>query len=206
MTEEIDDPADFILHHKLAPQNLIIVDVEEEPVNSREELDFISQPCVSDHHCDINMIRFRYTYINRQNGLLRIQPDGKVCVDGDVCGKDTWFQVIHSFKDNTYRIISIQDVAQKVLYMDGDNLKTRDYKPMTDIDSRDTMFNFMVMGNNCWEIVAISTGHVLRFDLETGEYLPEEKRDQVSPPIFCNPDIGPGFQMYSPKSIKVTTV
>ncbi|XP_069122170.1 uncharacterized protein [Argopecten irradians] len=169
MTEEIDDPADFILHHKLAPQNLIIVDVE---------VSHLSFKTFSD-----------------QTELIPTPGE-----------QGAWFQVIHSFKDNTYRIISIQDVAQKVLYMDGDNLKTRDYKPMTDINSRDTMFNFMVMGNNCWEIVAIPTGHVLRFDLETGEYLPEEKRDQVSPPIFCNPDIGPGFQMYSPKSIKVTTV
>ncbi|XP_060078015.1 uncharacterized protein LOC132557537 [Ylistrum balloti] len=205
---EIDFPADFILQHKLDPENLHILDVTQVPVDTWELLNYAAKPSVSDNHYESQVLRFRYAYAERRNGLLKIQHDGQVCVNGEVCDKDTFFKVIHDFSDNYYQIIGITDQNQnKVLYMDGINLKTREYKHGYDDNSLDTRFVFELIGNNSWKIMAKETGHVIEFDLETGMYLPKKADDQkASPPIFCNPDVGPRLQAYVPVQMKITTV
>ncbi|XP_033731204.1 uncharacterized protein LOC117320826 [Pecten maximus] len=207
MDEVINNPSDFISNRKLAPENLHIVDIEEELVDSQEFYN-ITQSFVSDNHCETFLLRFRYAYADRSNGLLKVQPDGQVCVNGEVCDKNTWFKVIHSFEDSSYRIICIEGENQnKVLYMDRNYLKTREYIHGHDDYSKETQFDFVRKANNSWEISARTTGHILKFDKETGMYLPQPTNDQVDcPALFCDPDIGPKFKVYIPKWIKVTTV
>ncbi|XP_021355317.1 uncharacterized protein LOC110451554 [Mizuhopecten yessoensis] len=206
MAYVIDNPGDYLLEHNLAEEKLQIVDIEEVPVDSQDVWNKVTRSCVPDDHFENHYLRFRYTYAERPNGLLMIQQDGQVSVNGGLCQEDTLFKVMQNFSENSYQIIAIHGKNQnKILYMDGLNLKTREFKHGFDDNRPDTQFDFDVKGDNSWKIKSKETGHVLQFDTETGLYLPPG--DQVdSPPLFCNPDIGPRFTAFIPTQMKVTTV
>lgn len=207
---EIDNPGDFIFQYQLNNSSLHIVDIEEVEVNTKELWEAATSECVSDHHESSQTLRFRYTYVDRQNGLLAIQDDGQVCVNGGLLDKETFFKVTHDEYNSCYQIICIKGRNQnKILYMDGVNLKTREYQHGKDEESTDTQFHFDVMGENCWEIRSKLTGKLLQFDTSTGAYVPpssEDKVDSADPPVFCDADVGPRFQVFIPRKMKVTTV
>lgn len=197
----ISQPFDFVCSHN---EKFKIKDIGVTEVKTKSDLLRVTSQDKPDIHTQDYVLQLQYHINGTRGHFLLVDGSGEVKANGQCRDQRTLLTVIHNFtqrRESCYQIIGWGDkFNQKILYMDGTELKTRPYKQSKGDNNDDTFFSFRTKGNSEDGHFAIVswTGNALVFDTQ-GNYLAPNNLSRRSDTSYL-------FKLQTVDWMKVTTV
>nr|XP_022322196.1 uncharacterized protein LOC111123851 [Crassostrea virginica] len=200
-TTTVSNPFDFVYNQN---EGFKIKEIQGTDICTEKDLLRVTSPDKPDIHTQDFVVQLQYHINGTRGHFLMVDSQGQVKANGQSKDPRTLLTVVHNFtqrRQSCYQIIGWGDqFNQKILYMDGTELKTRLFNHCRGDNNDDTFFTFCTK-DNCGDghyAIVSWTGNALVFDTQ-GNFLPPNNQSRRSETSYL-------FKLRTVDWMKVTTV